>query len=73
MSLTFADITAGIRLAGVVPNAAVTVVAPQVHGPESATLTHRRGERRPAPDLGIVLHTAVHGDHVRTPCSWCGR
>ena len=44
MSLTFADITAGTRLAGVVPNAAVTVAALQVHGPESATPTYRTAE-----------------------------
>ncbi len=42
--LTFVDITAGARLAGVVPNAAVTVVALQVHGPESATLTYRTAD-----------------------------
>ena len=40
----FSDITAGTRLDGVVPNAAVTVVALQVHGPESATLTYRTAE-----------------------------
>ena len=44
VSLTFADITADIRLAGVVPNAAVTLAALQVHGPESATLTYRTAE-----------------------------
>ena len=42
--LRFADIAAGTRLAGVVPNAAVTVVALQVHGPESATLTYRTAD-----------------------------
>ena len=42
--LTFGDITAGVRLAGVVPNAEVTVVALQVHGPESATLTYRTAD-----------------------------
>ena len=42
--LTFADIVAGARLTGVVPNAAVTVVALQVHGPDSATLTYRTAE-----------------------------
>ena len=42
--LTFADIAAGARLAGVVPNASVTVVALQVHGPESATLTYRTAD-----------------------------
>jgi len=31
-------------LAGVVPNGAVTVVALQVHGPDSATLTYRTAE-----------------------------
>ena len=40
----FSDITAGTRLDGVVPNAAVTVVALQVHGPESATLTYRTAD-----------------------------
>ena len=44
MTLTFAGITAGIRLAGMVPNAAVTVAALQIHGPESATLTYRTAE-----------------------------
>ena len=39
--LGFSDITAGARLGGVVPNAAVTVVALQVHGSDSATLTYR--------------------------------
>ena len=42
--LTFADITSGVRLSGVVPNAAVTVVALQVHGSDSATLTYRSAE-----------------------------
>ncbi len=42
--LAFTDITAGTRLAGVVPNATVTVVALQVHGPDSATLTYRTAE-----------------------------
>ncbi|MCY3953242.1 MAG: helicase-related protein [bacterium] len=41
---TFAAIAAGDRLVGVVPNAAVTVVALQVHGPDSATLTYRTAE-----------------------------
>ncbi|MCY3805872.1 MAG: SNF2-related protein, partial [bacterium] len=41
---TFADIAAGDRLVGVVPNAAVTVVALEVHGPDSATLTYRTAE-----------------------------
>ncbi|MCY3924838.1 MAG: helicase-related protein [bacterium] len=42
--MTFAAIGVGDRLAGVVPNAAVTVVALQVHGPDSATLTYRTAE-----------------------------
>ena len=42
--LTFADITVDTRLTGVVPNAAVTVVALKVHGPDSATLTYRTAE-----------------------------
>ncbi|MCY3562215.1 MAG: helicase-related protein [bacterium] len=41
---TFKDIGAGDRLAGVVPNSSVTVVALQVHGPDSATLTYRTAE-----------------------------
>ena len=58
--LAFSDIAAGARLAGVVPNAAVTVVALQVHGPDSATLTYRTaegglGERLiSAADLAVV-------------------
>ncbi|MCY4632701.1 MAG: helicase-related protein, partial [bacterium] len=42
--LAFSDLAAGARLAGVVPNAAVTVVALQVHGPDSATLTYRTAD-----------------------------
>ena len=42
--VTFVDIGAGERLVGVVPNSAVTVVALQVHGPDSATLTYRTAE-----------------------------
>ncbi len=41
---TFNDIATGARLTGVVPNTAVTVVALQVHGPDSATLTFRTAE-----------------------------
>ena len=39
--VTFAEVTAGARLGGVVPNGVVTVVALEVHGPDSATLTYR--------------------------------
>ena len=49
--LTFADITAGARMAGVVPNAAVTVVALQVHGPDSATLTYSTADGQVAQRL----------------------
>ena len=41
---TFDDVAAGARLTGVVPNIAVTVVALQVHGPDSATLTYRTAD-----------------------------
>ena len=62
VSLTFADITAGIRLAGVVPNAAVTVAAPQVHGPESATLTYRTAE-------GNVAQRLISASCRTQPCT----
>ena len=62
MSLTFADITAGIRLAGVVPNAAVTVAALQVHGPESATLTCRTAE-------GNVAQRLISASCCTRPCT----
>ena len=62
VSLTFADITAGIRLAGVVPNAAVTVAALQVHGPKSATLTYRTAE-------GNVAQRLISASCCTRPCT----
>lgn len=43
MSVTFSDIAAGKRLAGVVADGEVTVVAIEPHGDTSATLTYRTG------------------------------
>ena len=62
VSLTLADITAGIRLAGVVPNAAVAVAALQVHGPESATLTHRTAG-------GNVAQRLISASCCTRPCT----
>ena len=62
MSLTFADIAVGIRLAGVVPNAAVTVAALQVHGPESATLTYRTAG-------GNVAQRLISASCCTRPCT----
>ena len=53
--LAFPDIAGGTRLAGVVPNAVVTVVALHVHGPDSATLTYRTAEG----GLGELLISAA--------------
>ena len=41
---TVAEVTAGARLGGVVPSAVVTVVALEVYGPDSATLTYRTAD-----------------------------
>jgi len=46
MPITFQDITAGKRLSGVVADGDVTVVALEVHGESTATLTYRTGEGR---------------------------
>ena len=46
MTLGFGDLTAGMRLAGVVSDAEVTVVAVEMHGIGSATLTYRTGDGR---------------------------
>ncbi|WP_419839405.1 helicase-related protein [Candidatus Poriferisodalis sp.] len=42
--MELSDIAAGMRLSGVVAGSDVTVVAAQVHGPASATLTYRTAE-----------------------------
>lgn len=44
MTITFLDITAGKRLAGITAEGDVTVVALERHGETSATLTYRTGE-----------------------------
>ncbi|MCY4425075.1 MAG: helicase-related protein [Acidimicrobiaceae bacterium] len=44
MTLDFNDLAAGMRLAGVVADAEVTVVAVEMHGVGSATLTYRTGD-----------------------------
>ena len=44
MTVTFQDIAAGKRLAGVLADGEVTVVAIEVHGESSATLTYRTGD-----------------------------
>ena len=41
MTLSFDDLTSGLRLSGVVSNGDVTVVAVEPHGPSSATLVFR--------------------------------
>ena len=46
MTLKFDDLAAGMRLEGVVPDDRVTVVAVEMHGPSSATLTYRTGDGR---------------------------
>ena len=46
MILGFGDLVAGMRLSGVVADGDVTVVAVDVHGPGSATLTYRTGDGR---------------------------
>ena len=46
MTLEFADLAAGMRLSGVEADANVTVVAVDVHGPNSATLTYRTTDGR---------------------------
>lgn len=43
MSVTFQDVAVGKRLAGVIADGDVTVVAIEVHGETSATLTYRTG------------------------------
>jgi SNF2 family DNA or RNA helicase len=66
MTLTFSDITRGQRLAGVVADGDVTVVAVEQHGPTSATLTYRSaagqlGERIvTADDLAGISRIADH-------------
>ena len=46
MTLGFDDLAAGMRLSGVVADADVTVVAVEMHGTGSATLTYRTSEGR---------------------------
>ncbi len=46
MRLEFGDLVAGMRLSGVVADGDVTIVAVEVHGPGSATLTYRTGDGR---------------------------
>ena len=46
MTLGFDDLAAGMRLAGVVADAEVTVVAVEMHGIGSATLTYRTDDGR---------------------------
>ncbi|MXW61888.1 MAG: DUF3883 domain-containing protein [Acidimicrobiaceae bacterium] len=46
MTLKFDDLAAGMRLEGVVADGEVTVVAVEMHGPGSATLTYRTGDGR---------------------------
>ena len=46
MSVTFEELDAGKRLAGVIADGEVTVVAVEVHGATSATLTYRAGDGR---------------------------
>ena len=46
MTLEFGDLAAGMRLSGVVADGDVTVVAVDVHGPGSATLTYRTADGR---------------------------
>ena len=46
MTLKFDDLAAGMRLEGVVAGGEVTVVAVELHGPGSATLTYRTGDGR---------------------------
>ena len=55
------DIAAGMRLSGVVAGSDVTVVAAQVHGPASATLTYRTAEGL----LGERLVTAADLADIR--------
>ena len=44
MSVTFEELDAGKRLAGVIADGEVTVVAVEIHGATSATLTYRAGD-----------------------------
>ena len=46
VTLKFDDLAAGMRLDGVVADGYVTVVAVEMHGPSSATLTYRTGDGR---------------------------
>ena len=46
MTLEFADLAAGMRLSGVEADVNVTVVAVDIHGPNSATLTYRTTDGR---------------------------
>ena len=46
MTLDFNDLTAGLRLSGVVADTDVTVVAVEMHGTSSAILTYRTSEGR---------------------------
>ena len=46
VTLAFDDLAVGMRLEGVVADGDVTVVAVEIHGPSSATLTYRTGDGR---------------------------
>ena len=46
MTLEFGDLAAGMRLSGVVADGVVTVVAVDIHGPGSATVTYRSADGR---------------------------
>ena len=59
--MEFSDIAAGMRLSGVVAGIDVTVVAAQVHGPASATLTYRTADSL----LGERLITAADLADIR--------
>ncbi|WP_420626340.1 helicase-related protein [Candidatus Poriferisodalis sp.] len=62
--MELSDLAAGMRLAGVVAGTDVTVVAVDIHGPGSATLTYRTAENRlgerlvTEPDLAEILPAA---------------
>ena len=65
MSIGFTDLVAGQRLAGVIADGDVIVVAIDIHGPGSATLTYRSsdgqlGERiLTSDDLGVISEVST--------------
>ena len=61
MVMELSDLAAGMRLAGVVAGTDVTVVAVDIHGPGSATLTYRTAENR----LGERLITETDLAEIR--------